>query len=114
MSGYDYDPEFDFDGDGVIDDDELYIEMETFFGEVDDLEGNNSGDVNYSRSSYSGSRSSGSRNLTSVEAFICVIGGLIGTAAVLALLGLEDFPVILIIVLWFGFGLLIAWILSKF
>ncbi len=114
MSEFDYDPEFDLDGDGKIDVDELDIEMETLFDDDDDFLGNNGSNVNYQKSNYTKPGSLGSRNLSGIESFICVVGGLIGAAAVMAALGLEEFPVILILILWFGFSLVIAWILSKF
>ncbi len=115
-----YDPMFDFDNNGELSDDELEIERETLlldeYGEDDDDPGGYGGNTVKPTGSYQSGRSSSShelRNLSSPEAIICVIGGLIGTAGIMALFNAKNMPAILIIMLWLGISGLLAWLMMK-
>ena len=115
-----YDPMFDLDNNGELSDDELEIERETLlldeYDDDEDVSGGRSVSTTNTTRPYQPNRSSSShelRNLSTIEALICVFGGLIGTAAIMALLGLNDMPVILIVICWLGISGCLAWLMMK-
>jgi hypothetical protein len=68
---------------------------------------------NCDEKNYGSHSSSSNGNISIFGAILCTIGGLIGTALLFALIGVEDAPTIVIIILWVIVSTALSVVASK-
>jgi hypothetical protein len=89
---------YDWNGNGKYDEQDAFIDYQIYHGD--------------SKKQVTPHRSS-SNGMSTFGAVLCTVGGFVGAALIIALLGIEDAPGLLIVVLWVVVSVILSVFVEK-